>query len=408
MLVRHAGLCALGIVASVAIGAGGARLFWPHDRLVDGDEQAGGSVQLVDPAVETPAEAAVTEPLADVEIDDVDTPLPEPPPDRAEAPGPAPNDHSEWLKGNWSWNDQEENYSWVSGCWYDQYAFAPFAPPRARHERVRRAPSSAFVYRPGYWRFGGQKYSWVSGHYTRKHAGYVYVAPRYVKVHGHWEWRTGAWVAEQEIALARQRLARLAEARRHSAHPTREVAAAHAEPARAPSWSTGLLTRKDATSVRSSTASTERADVEQGGTREEANRQEIDAARVRDEARQKAREEIAAKNETAREARNQARQERDQRRAEAVERRHEREVRAEQTRELDRQAHQAHEAEVRDEAIREHARQIETNHEHGSGFVHPGTEHHFGETEIAKPKVEQHQVTPPPQTHVGARGAKSG
>ena len=155
MLVGRAGLYALGIAMSVAVGVGAARLVWPHRAEGNGDERIIGGASAVDPGVPDQADVdTAPTPAADVVVDERAPVVPEPPPDRSEAPGPAPNDHTEWLAGYWQWDEPIDAYSWVSGTWCDRTVVVAYAPPHPRREVITRAPAVGYVYLPGYWRCG--------------------------------------------------------------------------------------------------------------------------------------------------------------------------------------------------------------------------------------------------------------
>ena len=62
------------------------------------------------------------------------------------------------------------------------------APPAPRVEVQTVAPGPGYVWTPGYWRWTGTDYVWVSGNWVvRPRSGAVYVR-------GHWERRPGGWV----------------------------------------------------------------------------------------------------------------------------------------------------------------------------------------------------------------------
>lgn len=68
----------------------------------------------------------------------------------------------------------------------------PAEPPAPRYEPVPPPPSAyrpgRVVWQPGYWRWTGRDYVWMSGHYVR--------IPRHRQgwVEGHWDRRPGGWV----------------------------------------------------------------------------------------------------------------------------------------------------------------------------------------------------------------------
>jgi hypothetical protein len=65
-----------------------------------------------------------------------------------------------------------------------------YPPPYDPGEAVPPPPPSAYpmAWQPGYWRWGGNQYLWVPGHYVRT------PRPAAVWVPGHWAARGGQWV----------------------------------------------------------------------------------------------------------------------------------------------------------------------------------------------------------------------
>jgi hypothetical protein len=62
------------------------------------------------------------------------------------------------------------------------------APPAVRVETQTVIPSPGYVWTPGYWRWTGTDYVWVSGSWVMP------PQPTAVWVRGHWAHRTGGWV----------------------------------------------------------------------------------------------------------------------------------------------------------------------------------------------------------------------
>ena len=56
-----------------------------------------------------------------------------------------------WIGGYWSWDDDNSDFLWVSGCW-----------------RVRPAGKE---WAPGYWRAVGENHQWVPGFWTNASEG---------------------------------------------------------------------------------------------------------------------------------------------------------------------------------------------------------------------------------------------
>ena len=58
------------------------------------------------------------------------------------------------------------------------YWVQPVVPP-LRVETVPVAPGPNYVWRPGYWNWGGRRYVWVGGSYVVRGPGYGRWAPGY-------------------------------------------------------------------------------------------------------------------------------------------------------------------------------------------------------------------------------------
>lgn len=116
-------------------------------------------------------------------------------------PDQKPEGDSVWIPGYWSWDDERNDYLWVSGIW--------------------RAAPPGFTWMPGYFRDLGGRYQWVSGMWQRDQAeelDYLPAPPRSLEagpsvpqpseshfwVPGVWlyrdaryVWRAGFWAQHQ-------------------------------------------------------------------------------------------------------------------------------------------------------------------------------------------------------------------
>lgn len=70
-------------------------------------------------------------------------------------------------------------------------------PPPPRFEPVP-PPRPGFVWAPGYWSWGGQRYVWVPGTWYRARPGYVYVRPRWVHERGRWVYHASRWSHDRD------------------------------------------------------------------------------------------------------------------------------------------------------------------------------------------------------------------
>ena len=89
-----------------------------------------------------PAEAALASDEARTPV--LAAPRP-PPPRRAEIPPPAPSPHALWKFGHWRWNGQQ--YVWIPG-----------------HYAQRPSPTANWI--PDYWEQGPSGWLWVEGQWT--------------------------------------------------------------------------------------------------------------------------------------------------------------------------------------------------------------------------------------------------
>jgi hypothetical protein len=157
------------------------------------------------------------------------TPLvPKAPPDPVEElpPDQKPEgDNVQWIPGYWAWDDERNDYLWVSGTWravppdrewlpghwnqatggwqwvagfwqprnQGSVEFLP-PPPDPMAEAVTAAPSRDDVYVPGTWVFHDTRYMWRPGFWLTNRPGWVWVpaqylwTPRgYLFVDGYWD-----------------------------------------------------------------------------------------------------------------------------------------------------------------------------------------------------------------------------
>jgi hypothetical protein len=114
-------------------------------------------------------------------------------------PEQKPEGDAQWVPGYWAWDDEGNEYIWVSGVW--------------------RVPPPGRQWVPGYWSPVTEGYQWISGYWasvTAKEAEYLPEPPESVEVgpssnapssdytwipgcwiwqHGRYAWRPGYWAA---------------------------------------------------------------------------------------------------------------------------------------------------------------------------------------------------------------------
>lgn len=105
-------------------------------------------------------------------VDDTPKPRPAdgpPPSPRAETPPPKASQNAVWVPGYWRWNGF--SWLWLSGFWRvpesdlkeEKTATAPAEPPPLQVETVEVAPFPDAVWAPGYWHWVGAAWVWVPG-----------------------------------------------------------------------------------------------------------------------------------------------------------------------------------------------------------------------------------------------------
>jgi len=105
-------------------------------------------------------------------------------------PEQKPEGDVQWIPGYWAWDDERNDYIWVSGVW--------------------RVPPPGRQWVPGYWTPAGQEYQWISGYwagineketaYLPEPPGSVEVGPSsyppspdYIWIPGCWVWQYGGY-----------------------------------------------------------------------------------------------------------------------------------------------------------------------------------------------------------------------
>jgi hypothetical protein len=137
------------------------------------------------------------------------------------------SDDATWIPGYWSWDDQQNNYIWVSGVWRipppgrqwiggywtvasGGYQWVPgfwssaetndvqyYPPPPAALEQgpSGNPPSADDFWAPGTWDWQGNQFVWTNGFWTAARSGWVWTptyysfTPRgYARVDGYWDY----------------------------------------------------------------------------------------------------------------------------------------------------------------------------------------------------------------------------
>ncbi len=148
------------------------------------------------------------------------------PPEPLEEMPPAekPEGDVNWVKGYWAWDDDRNDYLWVSGVWRAAppgkewmagywredgakyqwvagfwtgaakesgkqevtYLPQPPAPPEvAPPAQPQTSPDTFYV--PGHWVWNGERYAWQAGYWAKVQPGYVWVS-------GHYRWAPSGYI----------------------------------------------------------------------------------------------------------------------------------------------------------------------------------------------------------------------
>lgn len=110
-----------------------------------------------------------------------------------------PPPHHQWIPG--TWQAMNQGWVWVSGFWSkqptDTLSFIETAPPEPMNENIAQPKCGEFFWSPGYWEYSerGRGYTWVSGYWEKLEptwihvpAHYVWYNDNYVFVPAYWDW----------------------------------------------------------------------------------------------------------------------------------------------------------------------------------------------------------------------------
>ncbi|MBB5353012.1 hypothetical protein HNR46_003265 [Haloferula luteola] len=137
-------------------------------------------------------------------------------------------DNVAWIPGYWGWDDEQNDYLWISGVWRDvppgrqwvpgywnsvdsgyqwisgywgdveteEVTYVSTAPPTTLEVGPNvAAPSQSHVWVPGNWRWSESRYAWRPGYWIEPRSGWTWVPARYVwtprgfvYVNGYWDY----------------------------------------------------------------------------------------------------------------------------------------------------------------------------------------------------------------------------
>lgn len=106
-----------------------------------------------------------------------------------------------WVPGHWQQVDT--GWQWISGFWVSASAqeLVYRNPPPASLENgpSSPAPGDDYFYAPGYWSYGSSGYRWQAGYWYPCYNDYLWIPPRYIWTprgcifaNGYWDGRLGA------------------------------------------------------------------------------------------------------------------------------------------------------------------------------------------------------------------------
>ena len=132
-----------------------------------------------------------------------------------------------WIPGYWSWEEQINDFIWVSGAWRvpppghmwvsgywkkfnagwvwirgfwsavpaNDISYLPKRPPDTIQENIPNAPGDNYFWMQGYWHFDGSKYKWLNGQWAEFDPEWIYVPAHYVWrpegyvfIPAYWDW----------------------------------------------------------------------------------------------------------------------------------------------------------------------------------------------------------------------------
>ncbi len=205
-------------VAAIAL-ALGIILLPGQDMYSQGSSPAQAEGPEVPKGVEVLARGPVHEAFAAPTTDPRQTPLiaKQPPAPLEEmAPEERPEGDVVWIGGYWSYDDEKQDFLWVSGCWRtrppgkewvggywrevsrqwqwvagfwanaqreagrpSEITYYPEPPAPPQMAAPPPAPADDMIFVPGYWCWVDSRYAWRAGYWRRPRLGYVWVSAHY-------------------------------------------------------------------------------------------------------------------------------------------------------------------------------------------------------------------------------------
>lgn len=208
-------------------------------------EPAADELPPVPQGIEVLARGPVHEAFATPATDPAPTkPVPKQPPEPLEElpPDEKPEGNVVWIGGYWAWDDERNDFLWVSGIWRtpppgkrwvagywrpdgnggwqwvpgfwaaeqqegdsQEVTYLPQPPPTPDVAPPGQAPTPDSFYVPGHWVWNGTTYVWRAGYWARVQPGYVWVPAHYRWTPGGYVFIPGYWdlaVADRGVLYA--------------------------------------------------------------------------------------------------------------------------------------------------------------------------------------------------------------
>jgi WXXGXW repeat (2 copies) len=155
--------------------------------------------------------------------------VPKPPPDPVEEQPPDQKPQGgdvEWIPGYWAWDDERQDYLWISGIWRDippgrqwtpgywsqadggfrwvsgfwspvasngQMSYLPAPPQSLEVGPNTPQPGQDYLWSPGSWTWYESRYVWRPGFWVQAQPEWVWVPPSYVPTPGGYVFIDGYW-----------------------------------------------------------------------------------------------------------------------------------------------------------------------------------------------------------------------
>ncbi len=93
-----------------------------------------------------------------------------------------PPANHQWVPG--AWHEVNGQYQWTSGFWISvetkKVEYLPPPPPEPENAPATRSPGEGYVYCPGIWVYQDGRYMWRPGHWVAPQEGWVFIPAHYV------------------------------------------------------------------------------------------------------------------------------------------------------------------------------------------------------------------------------------